>query len=111
MSNITKGGNSKSKDGRIVILVRNTSSCPILQFYKLPSKYSEGHSSFRAAEKSTSNKTKVNNSKSKKAIVVILISDTLSGPVLHFYEVSAKYSKEFFTYRADTKSMDNHCQT
>ena len=35
MSNITKGDNSKSKEGRVVILVRNTSSCPILEFYQV----------------------------------------------------------------------------
>ena len=31
MSNITKGDKSKSKEGRVVILIRNTLSCPILQ--------------------------------------------------------------------------------
>ena len=77
MSNITKGDNSKSKEGRVVILVRNMSSCPILQFYKVPSKYSEGFSSYRADEKSISNKTKGDNSKSKKARVVILVRDIL----------------------------------
>ena len=88
MSNITKGDNSRSKENRVVILVRNTLSCPILQFYKVPSKYSEGYSSYRADEKSISNKTKVDNCKSKKARVVILVNDMSSGPVLHFYQVS-----------------------
>ena len=88
MSNITKGDNSKSKEGSVVILVRNTSSYPILQFYKVTSKYSEGYSSYRADEKSISNKTKGDNSKSKKARVVILVCDTSSGPVIHFYQVS-----------------------
>ena len=86
--NITKGDNSKSKEGRIVILVRNMSSCPILQFYNVPSKYSEGYSSYRADEKSISNKTKGDNSKRKKTGVVILVCNTLSSPVLHFYQVS-----------------------
>ena len=88
MSTITKGDNSKSRDGRVVILVRNMSSCPILQFYKVPLKYSEGYSSYRADEKSISNKRKEDNSKSKKARVVILVRNTSSGPVLHFYQVS-----------------------
>ena len=66
MSNITKGDNSK--EGRVVILVRNMLSCPILQFYKVPSKYSEWYSSYRADEKSISNKTKGDNSKSKKIL-------------------------------------------
>ena len=88
MSNITKGDNSKSKEGRVVILVRNMSSCPILQFYQVPSKYSEGYSSFRADEKSISNKTKGDNSKSKKVRVVNLVRDTSSGPGLDFYQIS-----------------------
>ena len=31
-----------------------------------------------------------------------------SCPVLHFYEVSSKYSKGCSTYKAGTKSMHNH---
>ena len=88
MSNITKEDNSKSKKGRVVVLVRNMSSCPILQFFKVPSKYSEGYSSYRADEKSISNKTKGDDSKSKKGRVVIFVRDKSSGPVLHFYQVS-----------------------
>ena len=97
MSYITKEDNSKSKEGRVVILVRNKSSCSILLFYQVPSKYSEGYSSYRADEKSISNKTKGDNSKNKKARVVILVPDTMSGPVLHFYQVDI--------------GSDNHCQT
>ena len=63
-------------------------SCPILQFYQVPSKYSEGYSSYRADKKSISNKTKRDNAKSKKGRVVIFPHDKLSGPVLHFYQVS-----------------------
>ena len=48
------------------------SSCPVLHFYQVPSKYSEGHSSYRADKKSISNKTKGDNSKSKKGRVVIV---------------------------------------
>ena len=88
MSNLTKGDNSKIKEGRVVILVRNTSSSPILQFYKAQSKYSGGYSSYRANEKSISNKTKGDTSKSKKARVIILVGDMSPGPVLHFYQVS-----------------------
>ena len=85
MSNITKGDNYRSKEGRVV---RNMLSCPVLQFYQVPSKYSEGYSSYRAGEKSISNKTMGENSKSKKARVVILVHHTSSGPVLHFYQIS-----------------------
>ena len=80
---------------------------PVLHFCQVPSKYSKEYSSYRADEKSISNKTKGDNSKSKKAI---LVRDMSSGPVLHFYQVSEKYSKGSLTYRVDTISMDNHCQ-
>ena len=50
------------------------------------------------------------NSKSKKAEVVILVCDMSSSPVLHYYQVLSKYSKECSTYIADTKSMHNQCQ-
>ena len=92
----------KSKKGRVVILVFNTSSRPVLHFYQVPSKYSKGYSSYRANMKSISNKTKGNNSKSKKARVVIPVHDTLSCPVLHF-SLSSKYSKWYSSYRADKK--------
>ena len=41
--------------GRVVILVGDTSSCPILHFYQVSSKYCEGYSSCRADAKSNSN--------------------------------------------------------
>ena len=88
LSNITKGDNAKSKKGRVVILVRNTSSGPVLHFCKVSSKYSKGYSSYTADEKSISNKTQGHNSKSKKARVVILVCDMSSSPVLHFSQVS-----------------------
>ena len=54
-------------------------------------------------EKAGDNKTKGNNSKSKKARVIILIHDTSTRPVLHFYQVSSKYSKGDSSYRVDKK--------
>ena len=65
-----KGDNTKSKKGRVVILVQArvvilicmTLSCPVLHFYQVPSKYSEGYSSHRVDTKSISNKTIGNNS-------------------------------------------------
>ena len=48
----------------------------------------KGYSSYRADVKSISNKTKADNYISKKAKVVILVHDTSSSPVLHFYQVS-----------------------
>ena len=98
LSNITKGDNSKSKKGRVVILVGNTSSGPVLHFCQVSSKYSKGYLSYRADTKSFSNTTKGDNSKSKKARVVNLVCDTSSRPDLHFYQVSSKYSKGYSCY-------------
>ena len=62
-------------------------------------------------KKSNSNTRRGDNSKSKKkAQVVILVCDMLSGPVLHYHQVSSNYSKECLTYTEDTKSMHNQCQ-
>ena len=103
LSNITKGDNTKSKKGRVVILVCDTSSDPVLHFCQVPSKYSKGYSSYRVDTKSFSNKTKGDNSKSRKARVVNLVYDTSSRPDLHFYQASSKYSKGYSSYRADKK--------
>ena len=43
-SNISKGDNAKCKKGRVVILVHATLCRPVLRFYQVPSKYSEGYS-------------------------------------------------------------------
>ena len=103
LSNITKGDKGKSKKGRVVILICDMLSGPVLHFCQVPSKYSKGCSSYRADTKSFSNKTKGDNSKSKKARVVILICDMSSRPGLHFYQVSSKYSKGYSSYRGDKK--------
>ena len=106
LSNITKGDNAKSKKGRVVILVPITSH-PFLHFYQVPSKYSKGYSSYRADTKSLPNITKGDNAKRKA--VIILVRNMSSSP---FY-ISTKYHENIpkdLTYRADTKSMDNHCQ-
>ena len=103
LSNITKGDNAKSKKGRVVILVHNTSPGPVLHFCQVPSKYSKGYLSYRADMKYFSNKTKDDNSKSKKARVLDLVCNTSSHPDLHFYQVSSKYSKRYSSYRAEKK--------
>ena len=77
----------KSKKGRVVILVRNTSSCPVLHFYQVPSKYSKGYSSYRADTKSISNKTKGNNSKVRKPELSFLY---MTSRLVLFY-ISTKY--------------------
>ena len=97
----TEGDSAKSKKGRVVIPVRNTSSHPVLHFYHrtIPK-------CIRATERKRnlfSNKTKGDNSKIKKARVVNLVCDTSSCPDLHFYHLSSKYSKGYSSYIADKK--------
>ena len=80
-------------------------SHPDLNFYQVPSKYSKGYLRYKADMKSISNKTKGDNSISKKARIVILVDDTSSHPVLHFYQILWKYSEGYLSYRADMKSV------
>ena len=91
-----RGNTSKSKKARVVILVCTPSSRPVLYFYKASSKYSEGYSSYRAGRISILNTRRGDNSKSKKAKVVIHLRFRSSHPVLHFYQVSSKYTKVVF---------------
>ena len=100
----SRGNNSKSKKARVVILVRDTSSWPVLHICKVSWKYFKGYSSYRADTKSHPKPSRGNNSKSKKARVVILVCDTLPWPVLYICKVSWKYFKGYSSYRADTKS-------
>ena len=58
------------------------SSRPVLHFYQVSSIYCEGYLNYRADTTSKSSTRKGDNSKSKKARVVILVRDTLSHPVL-----------------------------
>ena len=43
--------------------------------------------------------------KVKKAEVVILVCDMSSGPVLHYYQVSSKYSQECWTHQNIPKGI------
>ena len=72
----TKGDNTKSKKGRVVSLVRDTSSGPVLHFCHVPWKYSTGYSSYRADTKSFSNKTKGDIPKVRKAEVSFLYASS-----------------------------------
>ena len=73
------------------------SSCPVLHFYQVPSKYSEGYSSYRADKKSISNKTKGDN------------FQKTPGPVVYLLYISTKYHKNI-RKGVDMKSMDTHWQ-
>ena len=91
-----------------VILVGDTSSHPVLHFYQVSSKYHERYSSYRVDMKSNSNTRRGDNSKSKKTRVVILVRNMSFHPVLHFYQVSSKYSKGFscYTIRNQIQTQD-----
>ena len=88
---------------RAVILVRDTSLWPVLHSCEVPLLYSKGYSSYRADTKLHLKWSRGNNSESMTTRVAILVCDTLLWLVLHNYKVSAKYSKRFLSYGADTK--------
>ena len=50
-------------------------------------------------EHSSGELKKGDKTRSKKGRVVILVCDKLSGPVLHFCQISLKYSKGYSSYR------------
>ena len=70
---------------RVVILVCNTSSRPVLHLYQASSKYSIGLLCYRVE---TRNQIQTQEGeitpKVKKAEVVILLCDMLSGPAFHY---------------------------
>ena len=73
--NKTKGDNSKRKKARVVTLVCDVSSHPVLHFYQVTSECSEGYSTYRAQSIITvTNITKGDNAKRKKGGVVILVT-------------------------------------
>ena len=88
---------------RVVILVRDTSSWPVLHNYEVSWLYSKQFSSSGADTKLHLKPSRWNNSESMKARDAILVCDTSSWPVLHNYEVSWLYSKQFSSSGADTK--------
>ena len=98
-----KGDNSESIKARVVILVCDTSSWPVLHNYKVSSKYSKRFSSNGEDTKLHLKPSRGNNSERMKARVIILVRDTSSRPVLHNCEVSWLYSNRFLSYGADTK--------
>ena len=82
----------------------------VLHFYQASSKYSVGYSCYRAETNQIQTQDGEITPKVNKAEVVIPVCDMSSGPVLHYYQVSSRYSKECSTYIANTKSMYNQCQ-
>ena len=84
---------------RVVILVRNMSSRPVLHLYQALSNYSVGYSCYRAETRNQiqTQEGEITPKVKKKAEVVILVCDMSSGPVLHYYQVSSNYSKECST--------------
>ena len=80
--------------------------------YQAPSKYSVEYLCYRAETRNQfqTQEGEITPKVKKKAKVVILVCDMLSGPVFHYCQVSSKYSKECSTYIVDTKSTHNQCQ-
>ena len=88
---------------RVVILVCDTSSWPVLHNCEASWLYSKRFSSYGADMKLRLKPSRGNNSESMTARVVILIRNTSSWPVLHNCEVSWLYFKGYSSYGADTK--------
>ena len=103
-----RGNNSESMKARVVILVRDTLSCPVLHNCEVAWLYSKRLSSHGADTKLHLKLSRGNNSESMKARVVICVRDTLSRLVLHNCEVSWLYSKGYLSYRADAKMHKKH---
>ena len=85
-----KGRYVKSKKGRVVILVHDMWSVLFYISIKYHKNIPKGLWLKERNEingLSVSNITKGDNAKSKEGRVVIHVPDTLSGPVLHFYQV------------------------
>ena len=99
---LSRGNNSDSMKARVVILVRYTSSWPVLHSCEASWLYSKRFSSYGADTKLHLKPSKGNNSGSMKARVVILVRNEASWPVLHNCEVLWLYSKGYLSYRADT---------
>ena len=101
----SRGNNSERMKERvvIVILVRDTSSWPVLQNCEVSRLYSKWFSSYGVDTKLHLKPSRRNNSKRMRARVVVLVRDTSSWPVLHNCEVSWLYSKGYSSYGAVTK--------
>ena len=94
----------QAQEGEIITKVRKSelsflySSCPVLHFYEVSSKYSEGYLCYRAGTKSNSNTRRGDNSKSKKVKAVILVYDVVSSYSTFLPRIKKKYSKGYSTY-------------
>ena len=104
----SRGNDSESMKARVVILVRDTSSWPVLHNCEVSWLYSKRFSSYGADTKLHLKPSRGNNSDSMEVRVVILVRDTSSWPVLYNCEVSWLYSKGYSSYRADTNMHKKH---
>ena len=95
----SRGYNSENMKARVVILVRNTSSWPVLYNCAVSWLYSKLQSRHAYAQKSI--KGEITQKVLKQAL--IFVRNTSSWPVLHNCELSSKYSKRYSSYWADTK--------
>ena len=79
----SRGNNSESMKVRVVILVRDTSSWPVLHNCEISWLYSKGYSSYRADTNMHKKQQRGDNSKSNIARALIFVRDTSPWPVLH----------------------------
>ena len=97
--------NAKSHKARVVILVRDTPSGPVLQFYQVPSKYSKGYLSYRADPKSILNKTKEITAKVRKPELSFLYATRR----LVMFNTSIKYHQNIPKGIRRTERARNQC--
>ena len=102
---ITKGNNSAKNVGGVTVADLCTLSGHALYFYQLLWNYLKRYQSYRADTISIVKITKGNNSAKNVGGVKVVDLCTLSGHVLHFYQVLWNYLKRYQSYRADTISI------
>ena len=99
----SRENNSESMEARVVILICDILSWPVLHNWEVSWLFSKRYSSYGAYTKLHLKQSRGNNSEGTKARVFILVRDTLSWSVLHKYEVSWLCSKGYLSYKAETK--------
>ena len=99
----SRGNNSEGMKVRVVILVWDTLSWPVLHNYEVSWLYFKGYSSYRADTNIHKKASKRRQFRKYERRALIFVCDTSPWTVLHNCEVSSKYSKQYSSYCADTK--------
>ena len=108
---LKSGDNAKSKKGRVVILVCDTSSSPVLHFCQVLSKYSKGYSVTEQTRNLFQTKQREITPKLRKPESCHSCTRQVVWSCFIFLpSIIKNIPKASLTYRADTKSMGYHCQ-